>query len=150
MRTERMPDPAGLVPDAAAALDAIASAVAGAGPGGRILALSRLRAGQINGSGPGVARGVRAARRHGASEEQVAAVAAWRETPWFGAEERAALALTEAVTRVADRPDPVPDRVWDIAATHFDQPELAALLLHIAIANAADRLDIATRRQAGD
>jgi alkylhydroperoxidase family enzyme len=77
------------------------------------------------------------------------AVAAWRETPWFSDEERAALALTEAVTRLADQPDPVPDHVWDVAAKHFDQKELAALLLNIAIANAFNRLNAPTCQQAG-
>ena len=149
MSTERMPDPAVLLPEAMAALTAVDRAVAGAGVDGRLLALSRLRANQINGCGPGVAGSADQARRHGATADQVQAVAAWRETPWFSDEVRAALALTEAVTRLADRSDPVPDRVWDVAAKHFDQKELAALLLNIAIANAVDRLDVPTRRQAG-
>ena len=54
------------------------------------------------------------------------AVAAWRDTPYFTDAERAALALTEALTRLADRPDPVPDAIWDAAAAHFDEPQLAA------------------------
>ncbi len=53
------------------------------------------------------------------------------------------------MTRLADQPDPVPDRVWDVAAKHFDQKELAALLLTIAIANAVNRLNAPTRQQAG-
>jgi AhpD family alkylhydroperoxidase len=150
MSTERMPNPAVLVPEAMEALMALNRAIVGAGVDGKLLALSHLRASQINGCGPCVAGGAAQARQHGATTEQVYAVAAWRETPWFSDEERAALALTEAVTRLADRPDPVPDQVWDMAATHFDQKELAALLLHIAVTNAVDRLDIATRRQAGN
>jgi len=150
MSIERMPNPAVLLPDATAALLAVTRAVTGSGMDGRLLALSRLRASQINGCGPGVAGGSRQARRHGATEDQVYAVAAWRETPWFSDEERAALALTEAVTRLADRPDPVPDRVWDVAAKHFDRKELAALLLNIAIVNAVNRLDAPTRQQAGN
>lgn len=149
MPTERMPSPGVLIPGAMAALTAVDRAVAGAGVDGTLLALSRLRASQINGCGPGVAEGARQARDRGATADQVHAVAAWRETPWFGDAERAALALTEAVTRLADRPDPVPDRVWDVAATHLDQKELAALLLTIAVGNALDRLDVPTRRQAG-
>ncbi|GAB3151054.1 carboxymuconolactone decarboxylase family protein [Microbispora hainanensis] len=149
MSTERMPNPAALIPEAMEALMALNRAVAGAGVDGRVLALSHLRASQINGCAPCVAGGVHEARRHGATADQVHAVAAWRETPWFSDEERAALALTEAVTRLADRPDPVPDEVWDMAATHFDQKELAALLLNIAIANAFNRLNVPARRQAG-
>jgi len=147
MPTERMPNPAVLLPGAMEALTAVDTAVAGGGVDGRLLALSHLRTSQVNGCGPGVAGGVRQARRHGATAEQVHAVAAWRETPWFSDEERAALALTEAVTRLADRPDPVPDQVWDLAATHFDHRELAALLLTIAITNAVNRLDVPTRQQ---
>jgi AhpD family alkylhydroperoxidase len=146
MSTQRMPNPVALIPSARPALAAIDSAVADAGLDGRLLALSHLRASQINGCGPGVAGGVQQARRHGATEDQVHAVAAWRHTPWFSAEERAALALTEAVTRLADRPDPVPDEVWDVAATYFDQKELAALLLSIALTNAVNRLNASTRQ----
>jgi AhpD family alkylhydroperoxidase len=149
MSTERMPNPAVLLPEAMAALVAVNRAVAGAGVDGKLLALSHLRASQINGCGPGVAGGAHQARRHGATADQVYAVAAWRETPWFSDEERAALALTEAVTRLADQPDPVPDQLWDVAAKHFDQKELAALLLNIAITNAVNRLSAPTRQQAG-
>ncbi|RLP94574.1 MULTISPECIES: carboxymuconolactone decarboxylase family protein [unclassified Micromonospora] len=149
MSTERMPNPAVLLPDAMEALMAVNRAVAGGGLDGRLLALSHLRASQINGCGPCVAGGAHQARQHGATADQVHAVAAWRETPWFSDEERAALALTEAVTRLADRPDPVPDELWDLAAKHFDQKELAALLLNIAITNAFNRLNAPTRQQAG-
>jgi AhpD family alkylhydroperoxidase len=149
MSTERMPNPVVLVPGAVPALEAVDAALAGTGVDARLLALVGLRASQINGCGPCVARGVHRARQHGATPDQVDAVAAWRETPWFTDEERAALALAEAVTRLADRPDPVPDELWDLAAKHFDQKELAALLLGIAITNAVNRLDAPTRQQAG-
>ncbi|MBX6382875.1 MAG: carboxymuconolactone decarboxylase family protein [Microbispora sp.] len=149
MPTERMPNPAVLIPEAMEALMAVNKAVAGAGLDGKLLALTHLRASQINGCAPCVTGGVHQALRHGATTDQVHAVAVWRETPWFSAEERAALALTEAVTRLADRPDPVPDQVWDTAARHFDQKELAALLLNIAITNAFNRLNVPTRQQAG-
>jgi len=149
MSTERMPNPAVLIPEAMPALMAVNKAIAGAGVDGKLLALTHLRASQINGCGPCVAGGAHQASQHGATADQVHAVAAWRETPWFSDEERAALALTEAVTRLADQPDPVPDRVWDVAATHFDQKELAALLLNIAVTNAVNRLNAPTRQQAG-
>jgi AhpD family alkylhydroperoxidase len=148
--TERMPNPAVLIPGAMEALGAVNQAIVGAGVDGKLLALSHLRASQINGCGPCVAGGAHQAHRHGATEDQVHAVAAWRETPWFSDEERAALALTEAVTRLADCPDPVPDQVWDVAAKHFDQKELAALLLNIAVTNAFNRLNAPTRQQAGN
>ena len=149
MPTERMPNPATLIPDAMRALTALNEAIAGAGLDGKLLALTHLRASQINGCSPCVAGGVQGLRRHGATDEQAHAVVAWRETPWFTDEERAALALTEAVTRLADRPDAVPDGVWDVAATYFDQKELAALLLNIAVTNLFNRLNAPTRHQAG-
>ncbi|RSM87861.1 carboxymuconolactone decarboxylase family protein [Kibdelosporangium aridum] len=149
MSTERMPNPAMLIPGAMEALTAVNTAITGTGVDGKLLALSHLRASQINGCGPCVAGGAHQAQHHGATAQQVHAVAAWRETPWFSDEERAALALTEAVTRLADRPDAVPDQVWDVAAKHFDHKELAALLLNIAITNAFNRLNAPTRQQAG-
>jgi len=149
MSTERMPNPAVLIPEAMEALIAVNKAIHRAGLDAKLLALSHLRASQINGCSPCVAGGAQQFRRHGATEDQVNTVAAWRETPWFSEEERAALALTEAVTRLADNPDPVPDEVWDVAAKHFGQKELAALLLNIAITNTFNRLNAPTRQQAG-
>ncbi|NUS73558.1 MAG: carboxymuconolactone decarboxylase family protein [Corynebacteriales bacterium] len=149
MSTERMPNPAVLIPDAMQALMAVNKAVAGAGVSGTVLALTHLRVSQINGCAPCVAGGAQHALKQGATADQVHSVAAWRETPWFSDEERAALELSEAVTRLADRSDPVPDQVWDVAAKYFDQRELAALLLNIAMANAFNRLNAPTRQQAG-
>jgi AhpD family alkylhydroperoxidase len=149
MSTERMPNPAVLIPEAMQALTAVNKAIAGAGVEAKLLSLSHLRASQINGSSPCVERGVLQSRKNGATEEQIFTVAAWRETPWFTDAERAVLALTEAVTRLADNPNPVPDKVWDVAATYFDQKELAALVLNIAITNAFNRVDAPTRQQAG-
>jgi alkylhydroperoxidase family enzyme len=117
MPIERMPDPVTLVPGAAEALTALDRAVAAAGLDDGLLALCRRRVAEIDGCGDGPA---------------VAATA----------EERAVLALTDAVARL----DPVPDRLWDTAATYFDQKELAVLLLTVAIAGGRHRLTIPTRR----
>lgn len=76
-------------------------------------------------------------------------MAAWREAPYFTDAERAALALTEAVTRLSDRADPVPDEIWGEAARHYDERGLAALLLMIATTNVFNRLNVATRQVAG-
>jgi AhpD family alkylhydroperoxidase len=149
MSTERMPSPAVLIPEAMQALIGVNEAIMGVGVDAKLLALTHLRASQINGCSPCVAGGAQQSRHHGATDEQVNTVAAWRETPWFSDEERAALALTEAVTRLADNPNPVPDEVWDMAAKHFDQKELAGLLLNIAITNTFNRLNAPTRQQAG-
>ena len=112
--------------------------------------LVHLRASQINGCSVCVDMHARAARRSGQSEERVFAVAAWRETPYFSDAERAALALTESLTRVADRADPVPDPVWDAAAEHFDEVQLGALVLDIATVNLWNRLNVATQQVVGE
>jgi alkylhydroperoxidase family enzyme len=81
--------------------------------------------------------------------ERIASVGAWREAPYFSDAERAALALTEAATRLADRSDPVPDGVWEEAARHYSEPQLAALVLSIATINAWNRINAATRQISG-
>ena len=80
---------------------------------------------------------------------EFSAVAAWREAPYFSDAERAALALAEAATRLADRPDPVPDQVWDAAVGHYDEKGLAAVILMIAVTNLFNRLNATTRQVAG-
>lgn len=93
--------------------------------------------------------GRRAARKSGESDERLHAVAAWRETPYFTAAERAALALTECVTRLSDRADPVPDDVWNEAARHHDERALSTLLLVIAQTNVFNRINVAVKQIAG-
>jgi alkylhydroperoxidase family enzyme len=93
--------------------------------------------------------GARSARKAGESDERLFAVAAWREAPYFTDAERAALALTEAATRLADQPDPVPDEIWDQAADHFDEQGLAAVILMIGVTNLFNRLNATTRQIAG-
>ena len=88
-----------------------------------------------------VDRDPKIARKAGETDERLFAVPAWRDTPYFTEAERAALALTEAVTRLADREDPVPDAIWNEAAKHFDERELATLILSIATINVWNRLN---------
>src|SRR5690606_42152831 len=114
-----------------------------------LLELVNLRASQINGCSVCVDGHWRRARRHGESDERLFAVGACREAPYFTDAERAALALTEAVTRLADREDAVPDDVWSAAAAHYDEKQLAALLLAIASINVWHRVNAATRHVAG-
>ena len=108
-----------------------------------------LRVSQVNGCSARVDGGWRKARKAGESDERLFAVAAWRETSYFTDAERAALALTEAVTRLSDRADPVPDEIWKEAARHYDEPALAALIIAIANINVWNRLNVATRQVAG-
>lgn len=105
-----------------------------------------LRASQINGCSWCVDMHARALRKAGESEERVYGIGAWRELPYYTDAERAALALTEAMTRMADAADPVPDDVYDAAAEHFDEQQLAAVVLAIAVINLWNRVNVATRQ----
>ena len=110
----------------------------------------QLRASQINGCSVCADMHSRELVRAGESIERIFTVAAWREAPYFNDAERAALALTEAATRLADRSDPVPDEVWQEAARHYLEPQLAALLISIATINAWNRLMAASRQVSGE
>ena len=145
----RMNHPAFVVPGAMEALQALGKAAHKAGVPKDTHDLVHLRASQINGCSVCVDMHARDLRKAGESDERIFAVAAWRETPYYTDAERAALALAEAMTRLSDRPDPVPDDVWDEAARHYDEPSLAALTLSIATVNVWNRLNAATRQVAG-
>jgi AhpD family alkylhydroperoxidase len=145
----RIGQPAIVVPGAMDALQGIGAAIAATGLPEGIVDLVNLRVSQINGCGVCLLGDVHIAKKHGETDDRIAVVAAWREAPFFTAAERAALALAEAVTRVSDRPDPVPDEVWEDAARHYEAPTLAALVLQIANINLWNRLNIATRQVAG-
>jgi AhpD family alkylhydroperoxidase len=111
--------------------------------------LVHLRASQINGCSFCVGMRSREARKAGETDDRLFAVAAWREAPYFTGEQRAALALAEAVTRLDDRTDPVPDEIWDEATRHYGEAALAALVLSIATVNLWNRLNVPTRQVAG-
>ena len=145
----RIKNPAIFVPEAVQHLQALAKAVERSSVPAKTLALVHLRASQINGCSVCVDLGLRF-NKTGDTNERLFAVAAWREAPWFNDAERAALELTEAVTRLSDRPDPVPDVVWNEAARHYNESELAALVLWIAITNVWNRVNVATRQVAGE
>lgn len=145
----RMKNPASFLPDATKALQTLYTAVQKSDVPPQVLALVHLRASQLNGCSFCVDGGVRHARKAGETDERLFAVSAWREAPYFTDAERAALALAEAMTRLSDRPDPVPDDIWAEAAKHFDEPALAALVLWIATTNLYNRINVATRQPAG-
>lgn len=149
LMTARMTNPAFVVPGAMDALSAVAKTISRA----RVpisQQLVHLRASQINGCSVCVDMHAKAARKAGESEERVFAVSAWRDTPYFSEAERAALALTEELTRLADRADQVSDAIWDAAAEHFDEEQLGALVLDIGLVNVWNRLNIATRQVVGE
>ena len=145
----RMKNPAAILPDAIHGIQDLLKATREGGVPQTTLELVHLRASQINGCSYCVDSGARSARKSGETDERLFAVAAWREAPYFTDAERAALALTEAVTRLADRTDPVPDAIWDEAARHYDEQGLAALILMIATTNLFNRLNATTRQMAG-
>jgi AhpD family alkylhydroperoxidase len=145
-----MGNPAVVIPGAMEALIALASLPGKTGLSPRLLELVNLRASQINGCSVCVDGHPRIARKAGETDERLFAVSAWRDTPYFSEAERAALALTEAVTRISDRADPVPDGIWDEATRHYDGKSLAALVIAIANINVWNRLNIATRQIAGE
>jgi alkylhydroperoxidase family enzyme len=89
-------------------------------------------------------------KKAGEKDERIFTVAAWREAPYLTDAERAALALTEAVTRLSDRADAVPDETWDEAARHYDEPALAALIIQIALINVWNRFNATVRQVAGE
>jgi AhpD family alkylhydroperoxidase len=144
----RLTHPVFLLPDAMEALQSLGKVVQRAVPA-KTVELVALRAGQINGCGVCTVQHPKIMRKLGETDNRIFAVAAWREAPYFTEAERAALALTEAVTRLADRADPVPDEIWDEAARHYDEEALAGLLLAIANINVWNRLNVATRQVAG-
>lgn len=137
-------------PDVTAGVQQIFKAVYSGGVPPQTLELVHLRASQINGCSACVNAGATNAAKAGISPEKLLTLAAWYEDPRFDDAERAALALTEAATRLADRSDPVPDDVWDDAARHYDDTQLAALVLSIAAINAWNRLNVVTRQVSGE
>src|SRR5712692_10298083 len=145
----RMSNPAMILPDAMNAIQALLKATRKSSVPSATLELVHLRASQINSCSFCVDSGARSARKAGETDERLFAVAAWREAPYFTDAERAALALTETATRLADRADPVPDEIWDEAARHYDEQGLAALILMIATTNLFNRLNATTRQVAG-
>lgn len=145
----RMKNPALVLPDVLPSIQNIYAAVYKGGVPPKTLALIHLRASQINGCSYCVDSGTRNARKSGESDERLFAVAAWRDAPYFTDAERAALALTEAVTRLSDRTDPVPDDIWQEAARHYDEKALAAIIVAVAVANVFNRVNVTTRQVAG-
>lgn len=147
---ERIPNPALSIPELLPALQAAAAAARKAHLPLKTIYLVHLRASQINGCGFCVNMHAHELKEIGETDDRLFAVAAWRETAFFTAPERAALALTEAATRLSDRSDPVPDEVWSEAARHYDALALAGLVVQIALVNLWNRMNVATRRMVGE
>jgi AhpD family alkylhydroperoxidase len=146
----RMKNIAMINPEFMKALQALGTSAEKGGVPAKTLGLVHLRASQINGCSVCADMHPRLLKKAGETDERLFAVAAWRDAPYFTDAERAALALTEAVTRLSDRVDPVPDEIWDEAARHYDEQALAALVISIATVNVWNRLNVTTRQVAGE
>src|SRR5262245_41070099 len=146
----RMKNPLLTVPDALTALLAIDKATEKTDLSFALRKLVQLRASQINGCSLCVDMHARELKKANEKDERIFAVAAWREAPYFTDPERAALALTEAVTRLSDRADPVPDEIWNEATKHYDEPQLGALIVQIGLINFFNRVNATIRQPAGE
>jgi AhpD family alkylhydroperoxidase len=150
----RMTSPVLSVPGALDALQALGKAVneaaSKAGLPQSTIDLVALRASQINGCAVCLDMHTLGARKAGETDERLLTLAVWRDTPYFSEAERAALTLTEAGTRLADRGEAVPDAVFNEAAKHYDEHALGVLVVAIASINAWNRLNVISGQVTGE
>ncbi|MFE9030261.1 carboxymuconolactone decarboxylase family protein [Streptomyces iakyrus] len=146
----RMTNPAYVLSGAMKGIGTLFQAIGEGGLAQDVAEIVGLRASQINGCGACVHGHVANLRKAGVSEERIAGVAAWRHTPFFSDAERAALKLTEAMTRLSDLSgESVPDALWDEVADHFDEKELSALILTVSVTNMFNRINTTIQEPAG-
>ena len=145
----RMNNPLMIFPDALKGIQSMHKATSRSAVPAATRYMVHLRASQINGCSFCAEMHSRELRAAGESDERIFTVAAWREAPFFSDAERAALALTESLTRLSDRPDAVGDELWDEVRRHYDEEGTATLLLEIALINVYNRLNVAVRQPAG-
>jgi len=147
---QRLTNPGMILPEATKAIQELVKVAMSAGVPPTTMKLVHLRASQINGCSFCTLSGSQAAKEAGETDERLFTVAAWREAPFFDEAERAALGLTEAMTRLSDREDAVPDEVWDDAAKHYDERQLGALVLWIGTSNLFNRINVTIHQPAGE
>ncbi|MFH0516539.1 carboxymuconolactone decarboxylase family protein [Streptomyces sp. M41] len=146
----RMTNPAYVLPQALKGIGTLFQAIGESGLSQEVAEIVGLRASQINGCGACVHGHTTNLRKAGTSAERIDSVSAWREAPWFTDAERAALRLTEAMTRLADRShESVPEELWDEVADHFDEKELSALILTVSVTNMFNRINTTIKEPAG-
>jgi AhpD family alkylhydroperoxidase len=150
MTDKRMENPAVLLPEAMKAIPHLLGAIRDGGLTQEMQELVSLRASQINGCAACVYGHVAALRKLGCPDDRIDTVAVWRHSPYFTEKERVALELTEAATRQADsRSEPVSDELWSRARLQFEEKELAALILSIALINFFNRVNVTIQEPAG-
>ena len=145
----KMRHPGRLLPGAMEHLQAIGGVVAESGLPEATVVLVLIRASQINGCAVCLDGHTQTARKNGETDQRLGTVAAWREAPFFTESERAALAFTEALTRIADRPEPISDVLWAEVNRHYDEKALSGLIFCIANINLWNRLNIGSGQVAG-
>ncbi|TYB49127.1 carboxymuconolactone decarboxylase family protein [Actinomadura chibensis] len=146
----RTRDDAYVLPSVNKGIGGLIQAVGEGGLPREVQEFAALRASQINGCSACVHGHIRNLTKAGVAAERIGAVAAWREAPFFSAAERAALELAERVTRLSDRSaDSVPDGLWDEVNRHFDEKQVSALVLLIALTNLFNRLNTTYKVPAG-
>jgi AhpD family alkylhydroperoxidase len=145
----RIKNPAMLLPQAVThALIGLGQAMHDGPVSPRTTELVHLRVSQLNGCAFCVDMGVKSAKKAGESDERLHAVAAWRESPLFDDAEKAALALAEAAARITDRGE-VPDDVWNEAARHYDEKQLAQLIFAIGLTVMYNTFNVTSRQVPG-
>ncbi|NUP16043.1 MAG: carboxymuconolactone decarboxylase family protein [Streptomyces sp.] len=146
----RMTNPAYVLSGAMKGIGTLFQAIGEGGLSQELAEIVGLRTSQINGCGACVHGHTANLRKAGTSDERIDSVSAWRDAPWFTDAERAALQLTESMTRLADRShESVPDALWDEVADHFDEKELSALILTISVTNMFNRINTTIKEPAG-
>jgi AhpD family alkylhydroperoxidase len=146
----RIMTPALTLPGAMDSLLSLSKSFESCGVPRTTIELMNMRASQINGCSVCLDMHTRALKKLGEDDTRIFVLASWRETPYYTEAERAALALTEAVTRLGDRADPVPDEIWFEAKQHYDDTALGALVMAIGVINLWNRLNAATRQVTGE
>ena len=147
----RMTNPGTAAPEVLQGIQMLLAAVYRGGLPRTTLELTHMRTSQINGCSSCIEGTIRHGHKAGEElDERLLMVAGWRHSSRFTEAERAALELTEEMTRLADRPDPVPDETWARVVEHYDEKARGALVLHIALVNLFNRLNVSTRQPAGD
>lgn len=144
----RMPSPAQVIPQAYKGIGNLLAAVAEGGLPETTVELVALRVSQINGCAACLEGHAVTGPKAGLSVSQMTGVPAFRESPFFDDAEKAALALAEALTRLADSGDAVPDELWAEVTRHYDEKQAAALVVCIATHNLFNRMNIAVREDA--
>lgn len=146
-RGPRLSPEAGRSPDAVAGVQQIIKSIDASGVPRHTLELIHMRASQINGCTACMAYGIKSAEEIGLGTERLLVLPGWRESALFTDAERAALALTEAMTRLADHPDVVSDEIWAEAAEQYDEPGLSAIVTMAALTNFFNRVNTTLRTQ---